>query len=65
MVFKVKLGYLCSIYNILCFFRGGGAKLKQNLEGGARCKRLGTSVLGDIMYERNRENHTMRKFITL
>jgi hypothetical protein len=38
MVFQVKLGYLCSIYNILCFFflGGGGRKLKQNLEGGAQ-----------------------------
>jgi hypothetical protein len=48
MVFKVKLGYLCYIYNILCVFsrEGGGRKLKQNFEGGgARCKSLGTSEL--------------------
>jgi hypothetical protein len=32
------------IYNILCVFsRWEGRKLKQNLEGGARCKSLGTS----------------------
>jgi hypothetical protein len=42
MVFYVKLGYLCSIYNILCVFPpgggGGGAarKLKQNLVGGRK-----------------------------
>jgi hypothetical protein len=34
---KVKLGYLCSIYNILCvFFQGRRRKLKQNLEGGRK-----------------------------
>jgi hypothetical protein len=43
MVFPVILRSLCSIYNILCIFFPGGCKLKQNLEGGARCKSLGTS----------------------
>jgi hypothetical protein len=35
MVFYVKLSYLCSIYNILSVFPGGGGgdKLKQKLEG--------------------------------
>jgi hypothetical protein len=36
MVFLVKLGHLCSIYDILCVFFPGGLKLKQNLEGGAQ-----------------------------
>jgi hypothetical protein len=47
MVFSVKLGYLCSIILFMCFSPGGGGarKLKQNLEGGARCKYLGTSGL--------------------
>jgi hypothetical protein len=32
------------------FFPGGGRKLKQNLEGGVRCKSLGTSVLEAYFY---------------
>jgi hypothetical protein len=29
MVFQVKLGYLCSIYNILYVFSGGGGGVKK------------------------------------
>jgi hypothetical protein len=44
MVFQVKLGYLCSIYNILCFFSwggGGGGKVMQNVERGRKVLRFG------------------------